>query len=58
MKKVILKDDDGHKFRLTVEEAADFTARLESIRKAPARSDLWYDLLAEFNNLFEEKMIG
>lgn len=57
----IVKDLDGHKYRLPKEYVNDFNqllAKIEIVRKVEGRSERWYDLNADLDNSYGLYMIG
>lgn len=54
----IVKDLDGHKYRLSKENAKDFNKLLGQIEKAKIATEEWYDLNAALDNLYGRFMIG
>jgi hypothetical protein len=51
-----LRDDDGHMYRVPIEQVESFKALREEIISTKPRSDKWYDLHAEFDNRFGQYM--
>ena len=58
MATVIKRDNDGHRFKIPVEMAAEFDRLFNHYTEQDEGSDEYYDTEEAFNNKFEEYMIG
>lgn len=58
MATVIKRDNDGHKFKIPTELEAEFDLLFNHYIEQEQGTEEYWDAEAEFNNKFQEYMIG
>lgn len=58
MATVIKRDNDGHKFKIPAKLEAEFDRLFNHYIEQDQGTDAYWDAEADFNNKFEEYMVG